>query len=287
MINTNEILKKYNIRLSKQLSQNFLTDINIIRKIVDAAEINGDDFVIEIGPGIGALTVALAGKAGKVAAIEIDSRIIPALEETTGSFKNVTIINEDILKTDIQSLTAGWDKTVKIVSNLPYYITTPVIMMFLENDFPVERMVFMVQKEVAERMSAKPGSKDYGALSVGVQTAGDIKLLFNVSRRCFIPKPEVDSVVIKITPSGKYLDSIVDKKVFFQCVRAAFSKRRKTLLNAINSSDELKLEKETIRDILASLNLNCNVRGEELSIEQFIAFANIVANLPGHTVTNK
>ena len=125
MINTNEILKKYNIRLSKQLSQNFLTDINIIRKIVDAAEINGDDFVIEIGPGIGALTVALAGKAGKVAAIEIDSRIIPALEETTGSFKNVTIINEDILKTDIQSLTAGWDKTVKIVSNLPYYITTP------------------------------------------------------------------------------------------------------------------------------------------------------------------
>lgn len=282
MINTNEILKKYNIRLSKQLGQNFLTDINIIRKIVDAAEINSDDFVIEIGPGIGALTVALADKAGKVAAIEIDRRIIPALEETTGNYENVSIINKDILKTDIHSLTAGWDKTVKVVSNLPYYITTPVIMLFLENSFPAERMVFMIQKEVAVRMTAKPGSKDYGALSVGVQTAGDVKLLFNVSRRCFIPKPEVDSVVIKITPTGKYLDSIVDKKIFFQCVRAAFSKRRKTLLNAMSSSHELKLEKETVRKIMASLNLNETVRGEELSVEQYIAFSNIVVNLPEH-----
>jgi len=282
VINTNEILKKYNIRLSKQLGQNFLTDINIIRKIVDAAEINSDDFVIEIGPGIGALTVALADKAGKVAAIEIDRRIIPALEETTGNYENVSIINKDILKTDIHSLTAGWDKTVKVVSNLPYYITTPVIMLFLENSFPAERMVFMIQKEVAVRMTAKPGSKDYGALSVGVQTAGDVKLLFNVSRRCFIPKPEVDSVVIKITPTGKYLDSIVDKKIFFQCVRAAFSKRRKTLLNAMSSSHELKLEKETVRKIMASLNLNETVRGEELSVEQYIAFSNIVVNLPEH-----
>lgn len=287
MINTNEILKKYNIRLSKQLGQNFLTDINIIRKIVDAAEVNNDDFVIEIGPGIGALTVALADRAGKVAAIEIDRKIIPALKETTGNFKNVSIINNDILKTDVHSLTACWNKTVKVVSNLPYYITTPVIMMFLENNFPAERMIFMIQKEVALRMTAKPGSKDYGALSVGAQTAGDVKLLFNVSRQCFIPKPEVDSVVIRITPTGKYLDLIADRKIFFQCVRAAFSKRRKTLLNAISSSHNLRLEKETIRKIFASLNLSDTVRGEELSIEQYIAFSNIVANLPEHSGTEK
>jgi len=282
VINTNEILKKYNIRLSKQLGQNFLTDINIIRKIVDAAEINGNDFVIEVGPGIGALTVALAGRAGKVAAVEIDRRIIPALEETTGGFNNVTIINKDILKTDIRSLAADWDGTVKVVSNLPYYITTPVIMLFLESDFPAERMIFMVQKEVAVRMTSKPGSKDYGALSVGVQAAGDIKVLFTVSRQCFIPKPEVDSAVVRITPNGKYLNSIINKNIFFQCVRAAFSKRRKTLLNAISGSNDFELKKEEARIMLASLNLDDNVRGEELSVEQFIALSNIVANLTGH-----
>jgi len=279
VINTNEILKKHNIRLTKQLGQNFLTDINIIRKIVDAAEINSDDFVIEIGPGIGALTVALAGRAGKVAAVEIDRKLLPALSETTCDFRNVSIINEDILKTDLYSLIAGWNKTVKVVSNLPYYITTPVIMKFLENEFPAERMVFMIQKEVALRMTAKPGSKDYGALSVGTQTAGDIKLLFNVSRQCFIPKPEVDSVVIRITPTGRYLNLITDRRIFFQCVRAAFSKRRKTLLNAVSGSHDLMLEKETIRKISTSLNLKETIRGEELSVEQYIAFSNIVANL--------
>ncbi|HEY8500907.1 MAG TPA: 16S rRNA (adenine(1518)-N(6)/adenine(1519)-N(6))-dimethyltransferase RsmA, partial [Clostridia bacterium] len=249
------------------------------------AEINSDDFVIEIGPGIGALTVALADRAGRVAAVEIDRRIIPALEETTANFENVSIINKDILETDVRLLTAGWDKTVKVVSNLPYYITTPVVMMFLENSFPAERMIFMIQKEVAVRMTAKPGSKDYGALSVAVQTAGDIKQLFNVSRQCFIPKPEVDSVIIKITPTGKYLDSIIDRRIFFQCVRAAFSKRRKTLLNALSSSHDLRLEKETIRKILTSLNLDDTVRGEELSVEQYIDFSNIVANLPEHNET--
>lgn len=277
MINTNEILSKYEIRLTKSLGQNFLTDVNIIRKIIDAGELTKEDLVLEIGPGIGALTVSLAEKAGKVIAIEIDRRLIPALKETTAGYKNITIVHGDILKTDVQSLIGEWNGRIKVISNLPYYVTTPTMMMFLENGFSVERMVLMVQKEVALRIAAKPGSKDYGSLSVGVQVAGVPKLLFHVSRHCFIPKPDVDSSVIRIILSDKYLRAIIQKRVFFQCVRAAFSQRRKTLLNSIGNAPNLNIGKGVMRQILTNLNLKENIRGEELSVEQFIEISNQVA----------
>lgn len=278
MINTNEILNKYQLRLTKSLGQNFLTDINILQKIADAGDLTQDDLVLEIGPGIGALTVVLAQKAGSVIAVELDKNLMPALKETTGSFKNISIINEDILKVNVKSLINDWKGPVKVISNLPYYVTTPVVMMFLENSLPIERMVIMVQKEVAQRMSASPGTKDYGALSVGVQVAGLAKLLFNVSRNCFIPKPDVDSSVIRIMLHDKYLKMINDRQVFFDCVRAAFSKRRKTLLNAMSGYPGLKLNKDAVREIISTMKLKESIRGEELTVEQFIQLANLVSN---------
>lgn len=278
MINTNEILNKYQLRLTKSLGQNFLTDINILQKIADAGDLTQDDLVLEIGPGIGALTVVLAQKAGSVIAVELDKNLMPALKETTGSFKNISIINEDILKVNVKSLINDWKGPVKVISNLPYYVTTPVVMMFLENGLPIERMVIMVQKEVAQRMSAAPGTKDYGALSVGVQVAGLAKLLFNVSRNCFIPKPDVDSSVIRIMLHDKYLKMINDRQVFFDCVRAAFSKRRKTLLNAMSGYPGLKLNKDAVREIISTMKLKESIRGEELTVEQFIQLANLVSN---------
>jgi 16S rRNA (adenine1518-N6/adenine1519-N6)-dimethyltransferase len=279
LINTNEILKKYQLRLTKSLGQNFITDINILKKIADAGDLTMDDLVIEIGPGIGALTVNLAQKAGRVIGIELDKNLIPALNETTGCFDNITIINEDILKVDIKSLISEWNGPVKVISNLPYYVTTPVVMMFLENDFPIECMVIMVQKEVALRMSARPGTKEYGALSVGVQVAGSVKFLFNVSQNCFIPKPDVDSSVIRITLHDKYLKEIEDREVFFKCVRSAFSKRRKTLLNAMSNFPGLDLNRNAVREIIKTMKLKEAIRGEELTIEQFIQLANHVVNL--------
>jgi len=278
LINTNEILNKYQLRLTKSLGQNFLTDINILQKIADAGDLTQDDLVLEIGPGIGALTVVLAQKAGSVIAVELDKNLMPALKETTGSFKNISIINEDILKVNVKSLINDWKGPVKVISNLPYYVTTPVVMMFLENSLPIERMVIMVQKEVAQRMSASPGTKDYGALSVGVQVAGLAKLLFNVSRNCFIPKPDVDSSVIRIMLHDKYLKMINDRQVFFDCVRAAFSKRRKTLLNAMSGYPGLKLNKDAVREIISTMKLKESIRGEELTVEQFIQLANLVSN---------
>ncbi|MBP7175266.1 MAG: 16S rRNA (adenine(1518)-N(6)/adenine(1519)-N(6))-dimethyltransferase RsmA [Thermoclostridium sp.] len=276
MINTNEILSQYDIRLTKSLGQNFLTDANIIRKITEAGELTQEDLVIEVGPGIGALTVSLAQQAGKVIAVEIDKNLIPALKDTTGPFTNVTIIHEDILKVDIQSILQGWNGKVKIISNLPYYVTTPVVMMFLESNFPIERMVLMVQKEVALRMAAKPGTKDYGALSVGVQVAGTSKVLFQVSKNCFIPKPDVDSAVLRILLNDQLLRQIKDKTVFFNCVRAAFSQRRKTLLNAMSGAPNWRLDKEAVKWLIDTMGLKEMIRGEELSVEQFITMSNLV-----------
>ncbi len=279
MINTNEILSKYDIKLTKTLGQNFLTDANIIRKIAGAGEITQDDLVLEIGPGIGALTVALAQHAGKVIAVEIDKNLIPALTETTSDYSNITVIHGDILKVDAGSLISDWKGPVKVISNLPYYVTTPVVMMFLENQFPIERMVLMVQKEVALRMAAGPGSRDYGALSVGVQAAGIPRILFNVSRNCFIPKPDVDSAVLRIVLTGRYLNQIRDRLVFYRCVRAAFSKRRKTLLNAMCSAPNWSLDRETIREIIEKMKLKETTRGEELSVERFIELSNLVVDM--------
>lgn len=276
MINTNEILSKYDIRLTKSLGQNFLTDANILRKITEAGELTPEDLVIEVGPGIGALTVTLAQQAGRVVAVEIDKNLIPALKETTGHIPNISVIHEDILKVDINTILQGWNGPVKVISNLPYYVTTPVVMMFLENNYPIERMVLMVQKEVAQRMAAKPGTKDYGALSVGVQVAGTPKVLFQVSRNCFIPKPDVDSAVLRIILNGKLLEKINDKTIFFNCVRAAFSQRRKTLLNAMSGAPNWRLDKEAIKRLIAAMGLKDTVRGEELSVEQFITLSNMV-----------
>lgn len=277
MINTNEILSKYNIRLTKTLGQNFLTDANIIRKITDAGELSKEDLVIEVGPGIGALTVSLAEKAGKVVAIEIDKKLIPVLEETTSQFKNVVLVNADALKADISQLISDWKGNIKVISNLPYYVTTPIVMMFLEGDYPIERMVLMVQKEVAQRMVAQPKTKDYSALSVGVQAAGLPKILFNVSRNCFIPKPEVDSTVLRIILTDEYRKKIRDYKVFHECVKAAFAQRRKTLINSMSGAANLAIDKEAIKDIILSLNLKEQTRGEELSVEQFISLSNLIA----------
>ncbi len=276
MINTNEILSKYDIRLTKSLGQNFLTDANILRKITEAGELTPEDLVIEVGPGIGALTVTLAQQASRVVAVEIDKNLIPALKETTGHIPNISVIHEDILKVDINAILQGWNGPVKVISNLPYYVTTPVVMMFLENNYPIERMVLMVQKEVAQRMAAKPGTKDYGALSVGVQVAGTPKVLFQVSRNCFIPKPDVDSAVLRIILNGKMLEKINDKTIFFNCVRAAFSQRRKTLLNAMSGAPNWRLDKEAIKRLIAAMGLKDTVRGEELSVEQFITLSNLV-----------
>jgi len=279
MINTNEILGKYDIKLTKSLGQNFLTDANIIRKIAGAGELTAEDLVLEIGPGIGAVPVALAQQAGKVIAVEIDRNLIPALNETTSGYRNITVIHGDILKVDAGSLISDWKGPIKVISNLPYYVTTPVIMMFLENSLPIERMVLMVQKEVARRIAAGPGSRDYGALSVGVQAAGIPRILFDVSRNCFIPKPEVDSTVLKIELTGRYLNQIRDRQVFYRCVRAAFSKRRKTLLNALSSAPNWRLDRETAREIIEKMQLKETTRGEELSVERFIELSNLVVDM--------
>lgn len=285
MINTNEILARYNLRLTKTLGQNFLTDANIIRKITDAGEISEKDLIIEVGPGIGALTVSLAQKAGKVIAIEIDKRLIPVLEETTGGFGNIELINADVMKVDISRLISGWTGNVKVISNLPYYVTTPVIMMFLEGGFEIERMVLMVQKEVARRMTARPKTKDYGALTVGVQAAGIPKILFDVSRNCFIPKPDVDSAVIRVMMTDDRKKNILDYGLFHECVKAAFLQRRKTLVNSLGNSPALNLDKETVKGLLAEMNLREQTRGEELSVDQFIQLSNLIVGKSGRGAT--
>ncbi|HHW22257.1 MAG TPA: 16S rRNA (adenine(1518)-N(6)/adenine(1519)-N(6))-dimethyltransferase RsmA [Clostridiaceae bacterium] len=270
MINTNEVLKKYGLRLTKTLGQNFLTDINIIRKIVDTGEVCPSDLVVEIGPGIGSMTAELAGKAGKVIAVEIDKNLIPALKENLSAFSNVTIICGDIMETDLESLTKDWTGPLKVVSNLPYYITTPIIMMLLEGNVAWDTLVFMVQKEVALRMAAKPSTKDYGALSIAVQYYSDPKLAFTVSKNCFIPKPDVDSAVVKL--KKRVLDQAqdIDKDHFFKVVRASFGQRRKTLLNSLGNQPFVPGGKERLREVLSKLGIKESIRAEELSIYDFL-----------------
>lgn len=273
MINTNEILRKYGLRLTKSLGQNFLTDINIIRKIVDTAEVNENDLVLEIGPGIGSLTVQLAERAGRVIAVEIDKRLMEPLSETLEGCDNVQVVNADILKTDLSALTAGWEGSLKVVSNLPYYITTPVIMSLLESPIPWELLVFMIQKEVVGRMVAEPGTKDYSALSVAVRYYADPKLAFHVSRNCFIPKPDVDSAVIKLKKrSLSHLEN-VDREFLFKVIRAAFSQRRKTLLNALGKQPWLEDGKGRLKEVLREMGLPEDTRAEALSVEQFACLA--------------
>lgn len=282
-MNTKDILKKYNIRLTKSLGQNFLTDDSITRHIADSADISRSDLVLEIGPGIGSMTAELAKRAGKVIAIEIDKHLMPALKENLSGFPNVEIINEDVLKLDMAEVVqraknSGMGETVltktKVVANLPYYITTPIIMKLLEEGPGIDGMVFMVQKEVAERMAAKPGGKDYGALSVAVQYYSSPEKLFTVPPHCFIPQPAVDSAVIRLNVLEKPPVELLDKDMFFKTVKAAFGQRRKTLLNALYNSGIAALDKEDLQNLMETVGIDPNKRGETLTIGQFAQLAN-------------
>jgi 16S rRNA (adenine1518-N6/adenine1519-N6)-dimethyltransferase len=278
--NTKSVIRKYNIKLTKSLGQNFLTDDNIIRRIADSAELSNRDFIIEIGPGIGSMTKELASRAGWVTAVEIDKHLIPALSEELKEFSNVTIINNDVMKVDFDEIFGSLKSnnkdfdSVKVVANLPYYITTPIIMRFLEENPGIDTLVFMVQKEVAERMAAKPGGKDYGALSVAVQYYSKPERVFDVPPHCFIPQPEVDSTVIRLKVLQEPEVNLINKDIFFKTVKAAFGQRRKTLLNALSNSQYFIETKEQIREMLNNLGIDENVRGESLTIMQFAQVAN-------------
>ena len=279
--NTKEIIKKYNIRLTKALGQNFLIDDNILKRIVDSAAVTSSDLIIEVGPGIGGMTRELASRAGQVVAIEIDNHLIPALSENIKEFSNITIINKDIMKLDIKEIikdvleiSGKQINCVKVVANLPYYITTPIIMKFLEEKPGVEMLLFMVQKEVALRMIATPGGKEFGALSLAVQYYSNPEIVFNVSPECFIPKPNVDSSVIKLDIFKKPPVELNNEDVFFRTIKASFGQRRKTLVNGLSNSGYFNKSKEEIKEILRNMGIDELRRGETLTIMQFAELSN-------------
>ncbi len=266
---TIEVLQKNTLSLKKRFGQNFLIDRRVLERIVEAAELDKADTVLEIGPGIGTLTQALASEAGRVVAVEIDGALIPVLRETLAEYCNVEIVNEDILKYDISALAAE-SGALKVVANLPYYITTPIIMELLEKEYPVEIITVMIQKEVAERMAAGPGTKDYGALSLAVQYYSEPELIANVPPNCFIPRPNVSSVVIRLRIRKEPAVRTADRQQMFSVIRAAFGQRRKTLKNSLANAG-LGFDKEHIAAALDALGLPEEVRGEALTLEQFAA----------------
>lgn len=278
--NTIEILKKYNFNFQKRFGQNFLIDTHILEKIVDEAGIDEDDCVLEIGPGIGTMTQYLCERAGRVIAVEIDKALIPILNDTLSSYNNVTIINEDILKVDITKLCNEYNngRPIKVVANLPYYITTPIIMGLFESGCPLESITIMVQKEVADRMKCGPGSKDYGALSLAVQFYSSPEIVAYASPESFIPKPGVGSAVIRLTRYEKPPVEVDDEKYMFALIRAAFNMRRKTMVNSLMSSN-LGLTKEEILEAIKNLGLSATVRGEALTLEEFAALSNILSKV--------
>ncbi len=275
-----EIVSKYGFKFSKSLGQNFLTDENIIYKIIDGSEITKEDVVIEIGPGIGTLTQYLAKAAKKVLAIEIDKSLIPILSETLKGYENVEVINEDVLKVDLKELVIHKFKgqRVKVVANLPYYVTTPIIMKFLEEEVPLMDMVVMMQKEVADRLRAKPNTKEYGSLSVAVQYYCEPEIVTRVPKTVFIPNPNVESTVIRLKVLDNPPVQVENKKVFHNVVRAAFAKRRKTLLNTLSLSN-LGLNKEQIKESLTACDIDLKRRGESLTIKEFAALSNSITNM--------
>ena len=279
--NTIEILKKYNFTFQKKFGQNFLIDTHVLDKIIAAAEITKDDFVLEIGPGIGTMTQYLAQAAGKVAAVEIDKALIPILEDTLSSYDNVTVINEDVLKLDIVKLAQerNGGKPIKVVANLPYYITTPIIMGLFESHVPVQSITVMVQKEVADRMQVGPGTKDYGALSLAVQYYAKPYIAANVPPNCFMPRPKVGSAVIRLECHEEPPVQVKDEKLMFRIIRASFNQRRKTLANGLKNSPEISLSREGIEQAIAELGKGASVRGEALNLEEFATLSNIVGRL--------
>ena len=274
--NTIEVLQKYNFSFQKKFGQNFLIDTHVLERIIDEAGITPDDFVLEIGPGIGTMTQYLACAAREVVAVEIDKVLIPILEgDTLKAFDNVTVINEDILKVDINKLVEekNGGRPIKVVANLPYYITTPIIMGLFESHVPVKSITVMVQKEVALRMQAGPGTKDYGALSLAVQFYAEPYIVANVPPNCFMPRPNVGSAVIRLTLHENPPTTVKDESLMFRIIRASFNQRRKTLLNGLNNSPEIAATKEQIQTAFEKLGFPANVRGETLTLKEFAALA--------------
>lgn len=275
--NTIEILQKYGFVFQKRFGQNFLIDTHVLEKIIRASEIEKDDFVVEIGPGIGTMTQYLAEAAGQVAAVEIDDMLIPILKDTLKEWDNVTVIHGDILKTDIRKLAEekNHGNPIKVVANLPYYITTPIIMGLFESHVPVKSITIMVQKEVADRMQSGPGSKDYGALSLAVQYYARPEIVANVPPNCFMPRPKVGSAVICLRKYEEPPVKVADEKLMFRLIRASFNQRRKTLVNSLKNSADLTYSKEEIEYAIEKCGFSATVRGEALTLEQFAALANV------------
>jgi 16S rRNA (adenine1518-N6/adenine1519-N6)-dimethyltransferase len=276
--NTIEVLQKYHFNFQKKFGQNFLIDTHVLERIIEAAEITKDDFVLEIGPGIGTMTQYLCENAREVVAVEIDSNLIPILADTLRAYDNVTVLNEDILKVDINRLAEekNGGRPIKVVANLPYYITTPIIMGLFESHVPIDSITIMVQKEVADRMQVGPGTKDYGALSLAVQYYAKPEIVANVPPNCFMPRPNVGSAVIRLTRHTQVPVQVEDEKLMFRLIRASFNQRRKTLANGLNNSPEIHLSKEAIQESIEELGVPVTIRGEALTLEQFAQLSNII-----------
>ena len=280
--NTIAVLNRYGFSFQKKFRQNFLIDENVVEKIVRDAGVTKDDFVLEIGPGIGTMTQILCENAREVVAVEIDDKLIPILTEDTLSwYDNVTVIHEDILKLDIVKLAneRNGGKPIKVVANLPYYITTPIIMGLFESHVPLDSITIMVQKEVADRMQVGPGTKDYGALSLAVQYYAKPQIILNVPASCFMPRPNVDSAVIQLTRYEKPPVEVKDEHLMFRLIRASFNQRRKTMTNSVGNSPELSVSKEQMAAALEKCGLSATVRGEALTLEQFAGLANVLTDL--------
>lgn len=276
--NTIAVLQKYHFNFQKKFGQNFLIDTHVLEKIIDAAGVTKEDFVLEIGPGIGTMTQYLAEAAREVTAVEIDKNLIPILADTLSGYDNITVINEDILKLDIGKIAEekNGGRPIKVVANLPYYITTPIIMGLFESHVPIDSITIMVQKEVADRMQEEPGSKEYGALSLAVQYYAKPEIVAIVPPNCFMPRPKVGSAVIRLTRHEQTPVKVENEKLMFRIIRASFNQRRKTLANSLSNFPEIRLEKELIQQSIEELGLPVNVRGERLSLEQFAKLSNII-----------
>ena len=282
---TKAVLDKYHFVFQKKYGQNFLIDTGVLEKIIREAGVTKDDFVLEIGPGIGTMTQYLCESAREVAAVEIDKSLIPILKDTLSPYDNVTVINEDILKVDINRLAQekNGGRPIKVVANLPYYITTPIIMGLFESHVPIDSITIMVQKEVADRMKTGPGSKDYGALSLAVQYYADPQIVANVPPNCFMPRPKVGSAVIRLKRHAQPVVNVTDEKLMFRLIRASFNQRRKTLANGLKNAPDIPLEKEEIEAVITELGKPLTIRGETLTLEEFAALSELV----GKRINNK
>ena len=276
--NTIAVLQKYNFNFHKKFGQNFLIDTHVLDKIIAAANITKDDLVLEVGPGIGTMTQYLCEHARQVVAVEIDKNLIPILNDTLSEYDNVKVINADILKVDINKIAQeeNGGRPIKVVANLPYYITTPIIMGLFESHVPIENITVMVQKEVADRMQVGPGTKDYGALSLAVQYYAEPYIVANVPPNCFMPRPKVGSAVIRLTSHEQVPVEVKDEAFMFRLIRASFNQRRKTLVNGLNNSPEVNVPKEAILEALEKMGMSPTVRGETFSLEQFAELSNLL-----------